>query len=259
MKALATVASFMAFFVLAGCGAYNARQVPLTKPNYMSYCQRQDGMAVGMEPYMVKDKTALVFDGNLRHDCVMALNVSMLADPGVTYKVKRSEITAVDEFGNRYSPSDASLFSDRIERALRRDKPALPEDVKNRELPDEATVTDNLTQGFVYFDMEPNHADARRFTVSIPAVSADGSRREEFNITVDPMRDQMNPMERWDSYNTGVTTCGMTAMKGAGTPSSDAEAARRAEEAAKRAEEAAARAEKSADKGVKAFEKGLVK
>jgi hypothetical protein len=258
---------FMVALTVAGCGSYNAVQVPQAEPKGLSYCQRIDDMAVGMEPYMVKDKTALTFDSNMRKDQVMALYVSTVADGGSTYKVRRSDITAMDEFGNAYAPSDPKLIADRVERAFRKDEPALYDDLKKREMPDEVTVSNKSGSYFVYFDMMPAKAEARRLTVHVPASSADGSKKKDFSITVDPFRGVMDPAERWDSYDVrGVTPCGVpvetkTAQAPAAPTSvvTGGDDAARAEEAARRAEEAAKKAEAAANKNQKVFEKSLEK
>ena len=187
------------------------------------------------------------------------MNVSMLADGKTAYKVKRSDITAVDEFGHNYAPMPADQMASRIERAFRRDKPELYDDMKAREMPDEVTVSDKLTQSFVYFDLEPSKTDPRKFTMVIPATSVDGNVHKEFRMTVDPFYGAMNPAEKWDSYDgRGITPCGLMAKKAAPAVMKE-EGANKAEESAKKAEESAKRAEEAAKKNEKVFEKSLQK
>jgi len=240
---------FLLVFVAVGCGSYNARQVPLTEPKNQSYCQRLGDMAVGLEPYMVKEKTNLVFDNSLRKEEIMALNVSMIADGDREYVVKKSDIEAVDEFGNKYTPMEPAEVAERIDRALRADA-GLMDDIESRNMPEEVTVTKDVTQHFLFYDMAANHAEARKFTVSIKADAPDGTSQKAFRLTVDPMRDHMNPTERWNSYDErGVTPCG-DVVKAEAKP---------APAPAPMKEEAAEKAEKAAEKQERIFEKQLMK
>lgn len=267
-RLLLSLAGVGALLLVSGCGSFRADLVPTSEPRNQAYCQRMDDMAVGLDPYMVKEKTALTFDSDLRCDKVLALSVSMLADGKTTYKVRRDGITASDEFGNSYAPMSAEDAAKRMERWLRHDKPRLYQTVKDRELPDEVTVSNQAVQGFVYFDMKPNKTDSRKFTVMVPATSADGSAHKDFKITVDPYTGEKDPAERWDSYYCSGNPCcppvTTAAAAPAPTPAAAApavsdEAAKRAEDAARRAEDAARRAEEAAKKQQKAFEKGLEK
>jgi len=252
-----TLIVLVAFMVTAvGCRSYTASEVPDTVPRDQSYCQRIGDMAIGIEPYMVKDKTAYVFNSNLWKQKVLALDVSMLVDGDKTYTVKRAEVSATDEFGNEYSPMDAKAAAERIGGMHMQGV------IAGRELPDEVKASSNLAQGFLYFDMKPNNAESRRFTVHFFATADDGSGSKEFGITVDPYRMHMNPTERWSSYYGGATPCGPFAKAEESKPmmapaaSNDAS---KAEEAANRAEEAAKRAEEAAQKQERMYEKQLYK
>lgn len=204
---------FMLVFTVAGCGSYEANPVALKLPKNQSYCQRLGDMAVGLEPYMVKEKTALTFDNDLRAEDIMALDVSMIADGDREYIVKKSDIEAVDEFGNKYEPMGSAEVADRIGKALRSDK-GLNDDIANRNMPEQVTVSGELTQHFLFYNMTPSDNTSRKFTVSIKAESADGTSQKAFRLTVDPFRGHMNPTERWGSYDErGVTPCGAVAMK----------------------------------------------
>jgi len=246
MKRLA-IASFVLVFTVIGCGSYNASQVPVTEPKDQSYCQRVDDMAVGMEPYMMKDKTALVFDNDLRAEEIMALNVSMVADGGAGYIVRKADIMSVDELGNEYKPMTPDEVAGRIDRALRKDA-GLKDDIAGRDMPDEVKVTGQVSQHFIFYDMAASKARARRFTVSFPATSADGKSQKAFSVTVDPMRTHMNPVERWGSYDArGVV---MTCMADEKAPAPKAEAVKPAE---------AQKMEKAAEKQERIFEKQMMK
>ncbi len=207
------VSVLMLVFTVAGCGKYNAEPVALKVPKNQSYCQRLGDMAVGLEPYMVKEKTELKFDNDLRAEDIMALNISMIADGDREYIVKKSDIEAIDEFGNKYEPMEPAAVADRIDRALRSDE-GLVDDITERDMPGQVTVSRELTQHFLFYDMQPSNNTARKFTVSVKAESADGTSQKAFRITVDPFRGHMNPTERWNSYDErGVTPCGELAMK----------------------------------------------
>jgi hypothetical protein len=242
---------FLLVFIAVGCGSYNARQVPLTEPKNESYCQRLGDMAVGLEPYMVKEKTNLVFDDNLKKEEIMALDVSMIADGDRTYVVKKSDIAAEDEFGNKYTPMTPSEVAGRIDKALRSDA-GLQDDIESRNMPDEVTVSKDVNQHFLFYDMSANHAESRKFTVSIKADATDGTSQKAFRLTVDPMRGHMNPTERWNSYDErGVTPCGAVAkaeVKAAPAPAP-----------APAKEEAAEKAQKAAEKQERIFEKQQMK
>jgi len=257
---------FAAALLFTGCHHYASKQVPLNDPKDQPYCQKSGDMAVGVDPYMVKDKTILVFGADLRRHKVLALNVSMLADPGAKYTVKKSDITATDEFGNKYAPMEAAgEKSERFGCEEHKDKEMAGHCYT--EMPDVVNVSDKLEQHFLFFDMKPNHANARRFAIDIPATSASGEKKD-FNITVDPMLGQRNAMERWDSYDSrGISGCcgtmasakPMAAAAANAQPPASSDEAMRAEEAAKRAEEAAKRAEEAAKKGERTFEKSQMK
>jgi len=252
-----TLIILVALMVTAvGCRSYTASDVPDTVPMDQSYCQRIGDMAIGIEPYMVKDKTAYVFNSDLWSHKVLALDVSMLVDGDKTYTVKRAEITATDEFDNTYAPMDAKKAADRIHGH------GMESVIADRELPEEVKASSTLTQGFLYFDMKPNNAESRRFTVDFYATADDGSGTKNFVITVDPYRMHMNPTERWSKYYGGVTPCGPFAKaeeaKQMTAPASP-EAVNKAEEAAKRAEDAAKRAEDAAQKQERMYEKQLYK
>jgi hypothetical protein len=238
------VALVALMFVATGCRSYTVSEVPITEPNDKSYCQRIDDMAVGIEPYMVQDKTHYVFNEDLWDEQVLALNISMLSDGGKTYTVKRAGISATDEFGNEYAPMAAEAAAERIRARGQGDS------VTANGMPDEVTVTADVAQGFVYFDMMPNNVTARQLTVYL---FADGESDKSFSITVDPYRMHMNPTERWASYHGGVVKCDDLAKI------DDEMDIDRAEQAAKEAQEAAERAEKAADKQERIYEKQLTK
>jgi len=200
-KILVVLAAVMV--TMAGCRMYTPTEVEDREPNYQSYCQRIGDMAIGIEPFMLQDKTHYVFNKSLKRNEMLALNVSMAADGDTTYTVKKSDISAVDEDDNEYVPVTGMMAAEEIAGLGLSD-----ERVMERELPDEITVSDELTQGFLYFDMEPNEAEARLFTVHFFAVANDGSGTKEFALTVDPYRLHMNPTEKWSSYYGGVTPCG---------------------------------------------------
>lgn len=242
------IGMFVAMFVVSGCGTYNSSQVPLTEPKNQSYCQRIGDMAVGMEPYMMKDKTILVFDNDLQKEEVMALNVSMIANGGTSYIVRKDDIKAMDEFGNEYSPMSPSEVAGRIDRALRADA-GLESDLEGRDMPDEVTVGSEMTQHFIYYDMTGNKAESRRWTMRVPATSTDGKTQKSFMLTVDPMRTHMNPTEKWSSYDErGVTPC-MAEMKKVEAPTAKAEPPVMKDESAK----------KETEKQERMFEKSLMK
>lgn len=211
MKRILT-AVFMLVFTFSGC-AYSPDPVALKVPKNQSYCQRLGDMAVGLEPYMVKEKTILTFDNDLRKEGVMALNISMIADGDREYIVKKSDIEAIDEFGNKYEPMAPADVASRIDRALRSDA-GLYEDIAEKDMPEQVTVSRELTQHFLFYDMDDSEITARKFTLSVKAESADGTSQKAFRLTVDPFRGHMNPTERWSSYDErGVTPCGEVAMK----------------------------------------------
>ncbi len=253
-----------AAFMFVGCAHYSARQVPLNEPKDQPYCQKVGDMEVGADPYMVRDKTILVFGKTLRWHKVLAVSVSMMADGDAKYTVKKSDITAMDEFGNKYAPLDAEAASEKIECTKHNEKECSY--VKNSDMPDVVTVSGKLEQHFLFFDMKPNHANARKFTIDIPATSASGDKTA-FSMTVDPMLGERTFSERWQSYDgRGISWCGKQvamaqpmAMAPASPAMGNDDAAKRAEEAAARAEEAARKAEAAANKGEKTFEKSLLK
>lgn len=247
MKKL-TAAMFVLVFTAIGCGSYSARQVPISEPKDLSYCQRVDDMAVGIEPYMMKEKTNLVFDNSLQKEEVMALSVSMKADGGKDYVVRKADIKAVDEFGNEYTPMAPAEVAARIDRAFRKDV-GLQEDITAKDMPESVTVSNGITQHFIFYDMKPNHAEARMFTVSIPATSKDGMSQKAFKMTVDPMRQHMNPTERWDSYDGRGVTMTCMATEGKPAPAPKAAEAPKPDDSAR----------KAAEKQERIFEKQLMK
>lgn len=249
MKTL-LVSVFMLVFTVAGCGTYEAEPVALKVPKDQSYCQRLGDMAVGLEPYMVYEKTTLVFDNDLRKEDVMALNVSMIADGDREYMVRKGDIEAIDEFGNSYEPMTPAEVASRIDRALRSDE-GLYEDIAMRDMPEEVKVSGELAQHFLFYDMAPSGNTSRKFTVYIKAESADGTSQKAFRLTVDPFRGHMNPAERWESYDErGVTPCGAMAMK---KPAPEPEPMKMEEMPE------AARPDEAAERQERMFEKGLMK
>ena len=60
------------------------------------------------------------------------------------------------------TPMDVST---RIDRALRKDE-GLQADIAGRDMPQEVTVTNELSEYFLFYDMTPNHAEATNMIVT---------------------------------------------------------------------------------------------